>query len=434
MTVQTEVSEVSPVEVEVKVDVPWDLIKKELEASFKTLARNAKVRGFRPGKVPTKVVRKLYGPQVESEVTGTFVERGLMAAVEQHSIAIIAEPKVEEPILTKGEGLKFTAKIEVQPTIEKVETADLKIQHAPTKVEDKDIDESLEALRKQHSDLIEPEPMRGATKQDVLTLDFAVRVEDELKPELGADDREVDLAEDGLIDEFVDGLLGMKPGDSKNISVTFPEDNPREELAGKPAVFEVSIKELKERLLPDLDDDLAQDVGDFETLDALKADIRSRLEKQAEHSDESAVRELLIDAVLEKNEVPVPPTMLQKQKQQMMMELFQFVQMTGQQVDPSLFDGMDERAERRVKAGLLLGALARTEKIEVTGEEVDQKLAAIAEDTGKHIAKVKVEYTGERRDQLENQLLEEKLVAFLKSKATIDETPVEKSAEDGASK
>ncbi|MEM7516215.1 MAG: trigger factor, partial [Planctomycetota bacterium] len=255
----------------------------------------------------------------------------------------------------------------------------------------------------------------------------------ELNAELGAEGREVDLGDDGLLEAFKTGLIGMKPGDSKAIEVTFPDDG-REDVAGKPAVFEVELKELKERLLPDLDDDFAADVGEFETLDELKADIRERLEKEVATRDESKLREKLIDGLVAINDIPVPPSMVKEQSQQMLYELYQFAQMMGQQLQPGMLEGLEGRAERRVKAGIVLGALARIEKIELEADAVEKKLASIAEETGKHIAKVRVEYAGERLQQLENQLLEEKIVAFLKSRATIDETPEEESNDDGAAK
>ena len=430
MTVQTELSEISPVMVEVKVEVPWETVNKELSASFKTLARTAKVRGFRPGKVPTHVVRKLYGAQVEAEVTGTLVERGLMKAVQNHEIQIVAQPEVDEPVFTKGESLRFSAKIEVQPVLQKVDLSKLTIGHKAVTVSEEAVSEAIERLRHSASDLREPEPMRGAKPTDLLTIDYAVRVDGELHPDLGAEAREVDLGDEGLLDAFRQGLLGLKPGESKNVEVTFPEDNPREELAGKPAVFEVQLKELKERLLPELDDDFAQDVGEHKTLADLKAQVRADLEKENERREESILREKLIDKLIATNEIPVPPSMLKQQRQQMMYEFVQFAQMTGQQIDPSMLGDVDGRAERRVKAGIVLGALARIESMNVTREELDAKLASIAEDSGKHIAKVKVEYSGERREQLENQLLEEKIVGFLKSKATIDENMVEASTVD----
>lgn len=418
--------------VEVKVEVPWDAVQKELNANYAKLAKSAKVKGFRRGKVPRHVVKQLFGPQVKAEVTGELVEQGLMAAVSTHEIQIVAQPEVDTPAITNGEPLGFTARIEVRPTITEVDLKDLKVQHHVPPVEDAAIDEEIEGLRKQTSDLKEPEPMRGAQKGDVITIDFAVRIEDELKPDMGAEGRDVELGDDGLLAEFDAGLMGAKPGDSRDVEVTFPEDHPNPELQGKLAKFEVRVKGLKERLMPDLDDDFAQDMGDFETLDALKADVRKRQEERATEQGERLLREKLIDAVLAKNPVELPPSLVQQQQQNMLYEMISFARMTGQQLDPSMMGDVEGRAERRVRAGLVLGAIARLNDIDVTSDEVDTKMAEIAETTGKHIAKVKVEYAGEKRDQLENQLLEEKIVAFLKSKTTVDETPLEEIAAEAA--
>lgn len=426
---QSEVSEISPTMVEVKVQVPWDDVRKELDANYAKLAKHAKVKGFRQGKVPRHVVKKLFASQVKAEVTGELVEKGLMQACQKHEIQIVAQPEVATPQIADGQALEFTARIEVRPSITSVDLERLSVRHQTPTIEDEAVDAELEQVRRQASDLKEPEPMRGAQKGDVLTVDYAVRIDDELKPDMGAEGRDVELGEDGLIEQFEDGLIGAVPGDSKSISVPFPDDHPNPDLAGKTAEFEVRVKSLRERLLPDLDDELAQDVGEFETLDELRADLRERLEEQVRGQSERLLREKLIDKLLETNPVEVPPSLVQQAQQSMLYEMISFARMTGQQLDPSMLGDVDARATRRVKAGLVLGAVARLNDIDVTDAEIETKLAEIAETTGKHIAKVKVEYGGEKRDQLENQLLEEKIVTFLKSKATIDESPEEDTSE-----
>ncbi len=376
------------------------------------------------------MVKQLFGSQVKAEVTGELVEKGLMQACQKHEIQIVAQPEVATPQIADGQALEFTARIEVRPTITSVDLDGLQVRHHTPTVDDDAVAAELELVRRQASDLKEPEPMRGAKKGDMLTVDYAVRIDDELKPDMGAEAREVELGDDGLIAEFEEGLLGAVPGDSKAISVPFPEDHPNPELAGKTAQFEVRVKSLRERLLPDLDDELAQDVGEFETLEELRADLRTRLEEQVKTQSERVLREKLINKLLETNPIEVPPSLVQQQQQTMLYEMISFSRMTGQQLDPSMLGDVEARATRRVKAGLVLGAVARLNEIDVDAEELEAKLAEIAETTGKHIAKVKVEYAGEKRDQLENQLLEEKIVTFLKSKATIDETPEEESAGD----
>lgn len=429
---QSEVSEISPIQVEVKVEVPWERVSKDLDQSFSKLAKTAKVRGFRPGKVPRGMVKKLFGKQVRAEVTSSLVQAGLIHAVEEHELQIVSEPNLpEEPSIADGEPLRFTATIEVRPTIESLELDGLEIKHISPKATDEAVDERLMDLRKQNADFREPDPMRGAKDGDRITVDFTVSVDGEVQEGMGGEDREIQLGDDSFLDELEAGMKGMTPDETKDVEVPFPEDHPNEILRGKTATFALTCKALHERILPEADDELAKDAGDYETLAELKQAIRDEIQEKLDRRDESEIREKLIDAILAKNEIEVPPSMIKEQQQRLIYEMAQFAQMFGQQMGPEMLDGLPARAERRVRAGLVLGALARLNDLTVDDDAVDAELADIAEKTGKHIAKVRVEYRGERRDQLENELLDRKIMAFLKEKATIleEEDAPEETAE-----
>jgi len=432
--VQSEVSEISPIEVEVKVEVPWERVSKDLNQSYTKLAKTAKVRGFRPGKVPRGMVKKLFGKQVKAEVTSSLIHAGLLHAVEEHELQIVSEPNLpEEPAIAEGEPLTFTATMEVRPTIEAIAVDDLEIKHISPQVTDEAIEERLTELRKQNADFREPDPMRGAEEGDRITVDFEVKVDGEVEEELGGEDREIQLGDDSFLDELEEGMKGMKPGEATDVEVPFPEEHPNEILRGKTATFTITCKGLHERLLPELDDELAKDAGDYETLDELKQAIRDELQEKLDKRDESQLREKLIDAVLAKNEIEVPPAMIKEQQQRLIYEMAQFAQMFGQQMGPEMLEGLPERAERRVRAGLVLGALARLEGLTVDDDAVDAEMQDIAEKTGKHIAKVRVEYRGERREQLENELLDRKIMAFLKEKVTIlEEEDDEPETDEGS--
>ncbi|MCB9619324.1 MAG: trigger factor [Sandaracinus sp.] len=418
----SEVSEISPIQVEVKVQVPWERIRKDLDLSFSRVAKTAKIKGFRPGKVPRDVVRKVYGAQVRAEVASNLIEAGLMHAVETHDLHIVAQPEISPPPLFDEVDYEFTAKLEVRPKLESVELGKLVAKVRPSAVEEGAVDAELGRMQKQQADLREPDPMRPAQDGDRLTIAYTVAVDGEDKPELEADEREVDLGDEELLEGFATGLRGMSPGEEKDLEITFPEDHPNPDLKGKNAVFHVKLSAIRELLLPELDDEFAKDLGTFETMDELRADVRKKLEDLATRRREAELKDKLIDALIETNDVMVPPSLVQEEKRQMLYQMMQFAQMMGRQISPSDFDDLDNRATRRVKAGILLGAVARLEKVEVDDAAIDAKLAEMAESSGKNLAKLRVEYQGERRDQLHSQVLEEKLFALLRDRATIEET------------
>ena len=366
----------------------------------------------------------MYGRQVAAQVTGTLVEQGLMQAVQEHELHIVAQPEMEEaPELQKGKPLTFKAKVEVRPKIDEVDIDALEAWQKPVDIPNEDVDAEIERLRNQHAEIQAPDPMRSAKEGDLVTIDYTVSVDGEPKDELGAEGRQVEINDEHLLPELKEGLVGMKPGDEKTVEIDFEDDHPNEDLRGKTAKFEIVARDLHEKLLPEVDDEFAKDCGDYETLLELRLKIREGLEETAKQRAEAELKDQLIDSLIEHNDIPVPPSMVQQQQQMMMYEMAQFMQLAGQQGAPGadFFAGMEERAKRRVQAGILLGSLARQESIEVTDADLDAKFQEIAERTGKHVAKVRAEYQEAQRDALQSQLLEEKVMALLTERAKINE-------------
>jgi trigger factor len=421
---QSEIREISPVLVEVTVEVPWDRIHKDLNDTYREIGKTARVRGFRPGKVPKNVLKQVYGRQAAAQVTGTLVEQGLMHAVQEHELHIVAQPEMEEPPeLEQGKPLTFKAKVEVRPKIDEVVTDGLEVWQKPLEVPDEAVDAELEGLRDQHAEIQVLEPMRPAEECDLITIDYTVTVDGEAKGDLGAEGRQVEIVDEHLLPALKEGLIGMQPGDEKTIDIDFEDDHPNPDLQGKTAQFTIQAKELHEKLLPALDDEFAKDCGDFETLLELRLKIREGLEGSAKQRGDAELKDQLIEGLIQANDIPVPPSMVQQQQQMMMYEMAQFMQMAGQQGAPGadFFAGIEERAQRRVQAGILLGSLARQEGIDVSEADLDAKFQEIAEQTGKHVAKVRADYQEAQRDALESQLLEEKVMALLTERAKINE-------------
>ncbi len=423
---QSQVHEIDPVTVEVEVEVPWDRIQKGLDAGYGKLQKTAKVRGFRPGKVPRNVVKQLFGPQVRSEVVANLVEQGLIAAVQEHELAVVASPRVESlPDIAEGEPLSFKATLEVRPKIERIEADGLEVQRPRVQVSDADVDAEIQQLRERHAEIETPDPMRPAKSGDLLTIDYTVEIDAEEKPEMAATQRVVELGSGRLLPEFEEGLTGKQPGDEAQIRIAYGDDVQSEELKNKRALFKVKVQELREKVLPALDDELAKEVGEHDTLDDLRKEIRARLEKYSKERADGAVREAVVDKLVEKNPIPVPPSLVSQQEQAMRQELAFLMQMAG----PSggdiaeLMQTLKASAEKKVRAAILMGELARQENLTVEPEEVEARLAQIAEQTGKHIAKVRVEYAGDRRESLENKILEDKLLDYLLARATVTEAP-----------
>lgn len=414
------VDRVSPVLVEIKIEVPWSTVSEHLEQAYRSVQKTARIRGFRPGKVPRSVVKNMMSKSVEQDVTNRIVEAQLGEVVKEHKLDAIAMTSMDAPPLADGQSFTFTAKLEVRPTIDSVNTSELKVERTVDLVADAQIDAEIARLREQNAELRTPEPMRGAQDGDTLVLDIDVSVDGESRPDLGSKGTRAELGAQRLLEPLEEGLRGAQPGEDKEISMTFPDDYGHEPLRGKAAKFQVHIAELQEKVLPEIDDDFARDL-EHESVAAMRAKIKSDLEAAATRKSEALVREAVVEKLIDTNPVDVPPSLVERQQRQMIGELLRFQQAYGQEMPlgDELFKGLRDRAERKVRAGLLFSAVATQQSLEASDADVDAKLAQIAEQSGKHVAKVRAEYTGERRDSLRMQILENKLLEYLLSQATI---------------
>jgi len=431
---QSQVSEIDPVTVEIQVEVPWDRVQKGMDDTFSKLQKTARVKGFRPGKAPRSVLQQLFSKDVKAEVVSNLVEESVIAAVKQHELPVVSNAMMQDrPEINDGKPLSFKVKFEVRPKVGDLQTS-LALSRSSGTVADADVDGEVEKLREQHAIVRPIEQERAAKKGDVLVIDYAITVDGEAKDEMKGEGRTIQLGEGRLLDEIDNGLVGMKVGESKDIEVARPDGDGNQELAGKKTVFTVTVKELRERILPDLDDEFAKDVGEYQTLSELRTKLRERLEESAKQRAQESLREQAVEKLVEANPIMVPPSLVDQQLRAMVQEYFQIMKMIGQKpdMDQGGFEEMRKRAEQKVRAALLLGELSRKAEIKVAGDEVEAKLREIAERTGKHVAKVKADYAGDKREQLETQILEDKLIAHLLSQATITDAPAsEPAAKEG---
>lgn len=418
---QSQVNQISPVEVEIKIEFSWDDVRQDMEHTFQQLQRTATVRGFRKGKAPKRVLEQLYGEKVREQVSANLLERGLLSAVQEHGLRPVAAAHVHPPHLKHGEPLTFTAKLEVQPTVESVNAEALQVELPEITVLSEDVERELQRLRSQHAELVSPEVERPVQGDDVVTINYTVDIEGKPHPELGSENRTWELGTGRVLPDLEAGIVGMKVAESKSISVTLPADQGQAEFRGKPATFHIKLTTVQQKRLPDLDDEFAKDCGNFDTLEALKAEIETQLRANAERESASLLREHLVDQLVSKNPIAVPPSLVAQQQTSMLQELAGLSQALGTdfQWTEEMRADLHHRAERKVRTALLFGALAKQQKIEVSAQDLEQRLAQMAKDSGSNIAKLKAKYQGRERDLLMSQITEERIFEYLKNQATI---------------
>ena len=247
--------------------------------------------------------------------------------MQEHELPICSQPEVDEPELKDGEGLRFVAKCEVRPEITEVSTEGLKLYRDLQEVTDEQVETEITKLQRENSELQTPDPMRPAAEGDELIIDFEVSMDGEARPEMGTEGRPVEVGSGAVLDVIDEALAGMQPGESKSVDHTFDAEHPREEIRSKTATFEIKVRELRERIMPELDDEFAKDCGDYETLEGLRTSIREGLEEAATRRSEMGLRDQAVERLIDANDVTVPPSMIRQQQQAMMQELGALFQM-----------------------------------------------------------------------------------------------------------
>ena len=423
---QITVQRVSPVVMELQIEIPADTVRDEVDKAYSTLARKAHVKGFRPGKAPRSVLTHLYGPQVANDVANTIVNTTLPKALTEKNVTPISQPQVEAGKVAASETFSYKARFEVQPEIEDVKYEGFELVRPPTAVDEKMVEEQLEGLRLRHAALKTPEPARPAQKVDDLTIDFTVEGDWKELKDGGGQGVQLELGSGQVIPELDAALMEKSVGEKLVTDVTFPEQHQRPDFRGKKGKFHVAVTDQKEKILPELDDEFAKDVGQFQTLVELRADIHTRLEKMLKDRAETAVAEQIVVKLNDANPCDVPPSLVEQQCRMMEAELSMQARRAGQPFTREQFQALHGRihvdAEKKVRAGLLMAAIARKQEMKVTEEDLEKGFLELAAETGKNVAKLKAEYREkQKRDILIGMILEDKILDFLEGKSKITE-------------
>lgn len=429
---QVTVSRVSPVQVELKVSLPKEQVTTALAKAYRQLGQHAQIRGFRKGKVPLALLKQYFGDRVAAEVSGQLVEETLNRALVEQKLQPVVQPEVtpDQPVKEDAEWV-YTAKLEVRPEVENIALDGIALERKVYEVTDADVDHQIEHLREQHSTLRTPEPLRAVQVGDVATVDYDVLIDGAPRDELAARNRSVEVGKGRLLKELDEGIPGMTVGQPKEIAVHFSDEHPREDLRGKDATLKVTVTELREKVMPDVDDEFAKDTG-AESLAALKAKIRADLEKQGKDASEQQLREDAVNALVEKNPIAVPPSLVQNAVATIAREVVQQLRMSAAAIKPDEVVKMaQDQAEQRVRAGLLLAELARKHELTVTEDDLNARMDEMAKETGKAAARVRADHRDPRkREALANAVLEDKVLGLLLSKVTVKDVPAGKPVHD----
>ncbi|MFN7133030.1 MAG: trigger factor [Myxococcales bacterium] len=423
---KVSVEEVSPIERRIKVEVEPEKVDQQLDLAYRMISHRVRIPGFRPGKVPRRILESRFKDQVEGDVIQRVVEDSYREAVIQHQIVPVSAPRVTNDGLKKGEPFRFQAQVEVKPKVEPKDYEGLELKKPKVQITDEQVDAEIERMRQSLAEL-EPVEGRAAQLGDFAIVDYEGTIEGKPFPGSKREGATVEIAAGELVDGNIAAIEGMNVGDEKTLEYAFPKDYRMEEVAGKVATFKLQLKALKSKRVPPLDDELAKDVGAGQTLQELKDRVRKELTDRETEKVEKEFRDQLLSKLVEKNPFEVPKAMVERAIDMMLEGALE--RFTRQGIDVSrmgldfdrLREDLRERAVMEVKGALLLEAISEKEKVEATDDDVEKRMKEISERVNTPLEKVRSYLSGEERKTLVSRLREEKTIEFLTSKAKISE-------------
>ncbi|HHY41810.1 MAG TPA: trigger factor [Thermoanaerobacterales bacterium] len=407
-----------------------------MERSYKKNVKRFAVPGFRRGKAPRKLIEMHYGPEVFYEDAARFLlPEAFQKGVEEFKLEPVDQPTYDIQQIEVGKPFIATAEVVVKPEVKIKEYKGLEVEKIVYNVTDEDIEKELSALQEQNARLVAVEN-RAAQNGDIAVIDFKGTVDNEPFEGGNGENYPLQLGSGMFVKGFEEQVIGMNVGDTKDIEVTFPEDYKPEKLAGKKAVFNVTLKELKTKELLPLDDDFAKDVSEFETLDELKQDIKKKLEARAKSIEDGSLKASIVNKLKEVTEVEIPEVMVNQEIDRLVLDFalslryrgydFQsYLNATG--MTPEKFrESFRDRALENVKISLILEEVGKRENITVTDEELENKIKELAESYKLTVEDYKKNLRPEDIAGIKDSILTEKIFDFLISNSKV----IEKSKDD----
>lgn len=419
---QVSVEATSALQRRMTVAVPAERIAGEVQNRLKRMAHTAKVKGFRPGKVPMKVVEQQYGKQVRDEVVGEVIQRTYFEAITEQKLHPASMPTIESVSGEEGQDLQYAAVFEVMPEITLAKMSTAKLERLSAEVTEADLDKMIENLRKQRTEW--KEVSRKAKEGDRLSVDFSGTIEGEAFAGNSGKNVPVTLGSGRMIDGFEKGLIGAKAGDDVVLDLQFPENYGSKDVAGKPVQFQVTVNKVESPELPEVNEEFAKGfgVGDG-SLEALRTEVRKNMERELKQGLESKNKQAVMNVLLEMNKLEVPAALIENEAESLKQQMLQQIQgangKAGADLDIALFKG---EAEKRVSLGLLVSEAIKANELKVDSDRLKAKVDEIAATYEKPEEVVRWYYGDKSRlSQIENLLLEDAVVDWAFSEAKVSE-------------
>ncbi|HOP85762.1 MAG TPA: trigger factor [Syntrophorhabdaceae bacterium] len=422
---KVDIQEIDNLTKKVEVVITEEDTKPVEEEIYNELKRQVKFKGFRPGKVPKNIINAFYKDYIDAELKKRVVESTMGNALKEVNIKPIGDPLID---FLDDDGFKgYTIECEIIPNFELPEYKGIEVEVEPITITEDEIKRRMENIRQLYAQMEMRGEDEGAEKDDFMIISYQGFLDGEPLKEVKTDYYPVELGNSMLMPEFESALYGMKIGQDKEITIDFPEDYPDKDICGKKVLFKIHVKEIRKKILPELDDDFAKDLG-FDNMEKMRESVENDLRKEKEAGRNKIIYQKIIDSLFEKIDIPVPKRYLEKRVQSMLEEARQRYEAEGvteeakENLEANLRKDFEQKAEKRIRTDFLLIKIAEKENIKLEEKDVEERLKRIAEDARRPYNDVKNFYErNELMESLKGVILEEKTLNFLKDNAIIKE-------------
>ncbi|MBW1700128.1 MAG: trigger factor [Deltaproteobacteria bacterium] len=427
------VEELSSVKKTLHIEIPEDIIRKELDKAYEELKKKAKLKGFRPGKVPRGILEQYFRKDVHADVSSKLIQESFLDAIKEKEFKIVGTPKIERPELKVKEPYRYSATIEVRPEIEDIDFRGLKLKKHLYKVSEEEVENQVKMLQRNLAKQEKIEEDRPVAEGDFAVIDSEGFKDQKPMQELSKTENLVlNVGRGQILKEFDDNIIGMLPGEEKEFDVTFPDDFANKDLAGLTVTFKVSLKEIRKEVLPEINDTFAKKLGDYDNLDKLKESIRDNLNREYQKRTEHELNEQIFEQLLAKTDFDVPDSLVEYELENIVSDAERyFAQYDIQMEDAGLTrEKISEKyrdlAVKQVKRHLLLSKIIEQEELELSEEDREAGFRQMSQAARQPVEEIK-SYYAQNQDRFEafkQALLEKQAIRLIIDNSVIEEVEV----------
>ncbi len=421
-----KMEDISPVRKKLSFEIPWNEVKDELDNVYREVGKKAKIKGFRPGKIPRQVLEKYFKEHVEEETISNIINKYYWQGIDERKMSPLSQPDVDQQGIKENTPFSFSASFEIEPQFEPQGYKGMELEKEKIAITDDDLTSRLNQIKQMFATMEEVTDDRAVIAGDFVTIDFAGSVDGESLKEMKADNYLLEVGSKRFIPGFEEQLVGMKKAEASDIKVNFPEDYQEKKFAGKEAVFHVEIKNIKEKKLPEIDENFIKNFDKYSSLDDLKNDVRKSLEEESVKLAEGRLQNSIMEKLLVVNDFEAPSALVEKQIYYMMADTRNRMTKAGMdeknatEFSIQMHDKYKEEAVKIVRSFLILKKISERESFTITDAEIDSHIRDLAKKHGRDYDLLKKAYEKEdKKENLRSDLLQKKVFDFIEQNASI---------------